>query len=720
MNEPAQDTVAEVESVELLSGHRLAISGIAPDLRIDGLRLTRDGSATTRTATVSLLGSRFDAVVHLVENGEPVLGHGSWAVQLVSGESVVDLAPGSELVAPHRVVLRAPEGARTVEVRAGATLAVDVAPAAPHVEITGVRLDGAALHLRIEPPRDAVDVASARVVARLHGSEEELEARLRAGEGCWLAVLQLDELARGATGSQTWQLWAQLPDAELRLARHFDDVYNKAFAYDLPSRRTKLGRRARELRPRYDQHNQLEVSSKPWAGPTSPGARRPARPDQKAPAPGGGLSEAFRRLPSRAALAAAAGVTKRLGRRRETRAGAAQRPRVYILLMHAYGMGGTIRTVLNLAAHLSRSHDVEIISVVRRRRNAFFPLPPGVRVSALDDETVQYDNPRIASLRAYLRSKPSVLMPPEEFAHAACSLWTDLQLVRRLASMPRGVLITTRPGFNIIAARLAPSHVITVGQEHMNFRSHRESISRAIAEHYPNLDALVVLTEEDRADYTKVLGMTRVARIPNALPELTGGRSALDRPVVVAAGRLTNQKGFDLLIRAFAPVARAHPDWVLRIYGGGVHAARLRALIAKHDLTENVALMGPTRHLGNELEVASVFALSSRFEGFGMVIIEAMSKGVPVVSFDCPRGPGEIIRDGQDGVLVPNGDVAALSEALVRMIEDESMRKRVGEEGLSTAARYEIDAVGRDWDELLGDLLRRPSRRRRRTRARRS
>jgi glycosyltransferase involved in cell wall biosynthesis len=312
----------------------------------------------------------------------------------------------------------------------------------------------------------------------------------------------------------------------------------------------------------------------------------------------------------------------------------ASRP-IRIVLTNAYAMGGTIRTTLSIAGHLAKRHDVEIVSLVRRRDEPFFPFPPGVRVTVIDDQRKRS--------RRLLARLPSLLVHPEDYAYPAASLWTDLQLVRRLRGAGGSVVITTRPAWALIAAAAAPPDAVTIAQEHMHLNAHRPRLAADVRRRYCDLDALAVLTDAELEAYGRLARPpARIVRIPNPVPPVAATPARLDAPVVVAAGRLTRQKGFDLLIRAFAPIARRHPEWRLRIYGGGHERDELQRLIDDHGLAEHVALMGPTKRLDDAFAQAGIFALSSRFEGFGLVIVEAMSAGLPVVSFDCPHGPGVV------------------------------------------------------------------------------
>jgi glycosyltransferase involved in cell wall biosynthesis len=366
-------------------------------------------------------------------------------------------------------------------------------------------------------------------------------------------------------------------------------------------------------------------------------------------------------------------------------------------------MGGTIRSVHNVAGYLAKTHDVELLSLVRHRDDAFFGLPPGVRATALDDMREGAVPPRLRRLRDYLASKESLLIPVLDRPADMASLWTDLQLVRHLRGRT-GFLIGTRPGINFFLSELSPPGTITIGEEQVHLRAHDDEVQAAIRELYGGLDAVVVLTETDRERYRQhVDGAVPLAVIPNTARELAGGKADLTAHRVLAAGRLTAQKGFDMLIDAWAEVAPAHDDWTLRICGKGVLRKELRRHIARRELKESIELPG-ARDIAEEMDGASIFVLSSRFEGFPLVLLEAMSKGMAVVAFDCPTGPGEIVQDRENGILVPDGDVAGLAAGIRALIEDEELRRRCAAAAVETARRYTMETVGPRWHAFFDEL----------------
>ena len=183
----------------------------------------------------------------------------------------------------------------------------------------------------------------------------------------------------------------------------------------------------------------------------------------------------------------------------------------------------------------------------------------------------------------------------------------------------------------------------------------------------------------------------------NALPQGTAPRSLLDSKVIVTAGRLVMEKQFTKLVAAFADVADQLPDWRLRILGVGHQRPHLVRETRKRGLFDRVELPGSVTDMRGEWAKASICALSSRAEGFPLVLQEAMAAGVPCVSFDCASGPREIVEHEVNGLLVTPESVAGLSAALLRLGSDDELRARLGEGALVSSAQYDADAIAARW-----------------------
>lgn len=374
---------------------------------------------------------------------------------------------------------------------------------------------------------------------------------------------------------------------------------------------------------------------------------------------------------------------------------------VHVLLFDAFGGGGVARTVVNLANHLAESRRVEVISLFRGRTEPRFAVDPRVCVTVLQggDEPLSGRRETLAGRRTSLRPAPG---------EPRMSRLTDRLLRTKLRSLPPGVLLTTRPSLHLAAARLAPRHLVTVGQDHSNFTTRfdnplqREVLRWAV----PRLDAFAVLTADDAADYRGAFpdARTLIRFVPNALPwPVSGDPAPLESKIVVSAGRLDQGKGHTRMVRAFEPVARRHPDWQLHIYGAGPEHGALRSLVTELGLEEQVRLMGYTADVRKALSEAAVFALTSHREGFSMVLLEAMSVGVPPVAMDCPRGPRQLVRDGSNGRLVPDGDGPGFTAALLSLVENAELRRTLGSRAHEDARAYEIARVGAAWDLLFAE-----------------
>lgn len=386
--------------------------------------------------------------------------------------------------------------------------------------------------------------------------------------------------------------------------------------------------------------------------------------------------------------------------------------RIRYLLLGAYGRGGTIRTTLSMAGALAeRGHDVEVASLVQGRAQPLFPVPPGVRLVSLTGIRPRAHRPGTPGnalrwgTKVALRRTHSRLAHPRDLRCAGLTRAHDLALTRYVRAQDDCVVIATRISLNLALATLRTDGQVAIGQEH-NFLTKQAGLRADYADRFPSLDAVAVLTESDAVRYRALLGTTcRVEVVPNALPHgIRVRRSPLTATVAVSAGSLIKRKGFDLLVDAWRPVAAAHPEWRLRIFGAGEEAAELTTRIEAAGLTGTVTLEGFEADLGARLDEASLFVLPSRREGMPMVLLEAMAAGLPVVAFDCPTGPAEVLDGGRSGRLVPNGDTAALSDNLLQVVSDEQERRRLADAAAARIRDFDVAVTAAHWESLFAEL----------------
>ena len=223
---------------------------------------------------------------------------------------------------------------------------------------------------------------------------------------------------------------------------------------------------------------------------------------------------------------------------------------------------------------------------------------------------------------------------------------------------------------------------------------------RSLVSHLKQLDKFIVLTEEDKASWTE---LSNVEVIPDPLAFDVAEVSPLKAKRVIAVGRYVYQKGFDLLLEAWCIVYRNHPDWQLCIYGGGDNES-FQKLSDKLGLSSVVRCNPAVTDISAIYAKASFLVFSSRYEGFGLVLLEAMAVGLPVVSFDSPCGPKDIVKDGVNGLLAESGNVNQLAEKICYMIEHDEDRHRMAENTIRTVELFKKDAVMQKWIQLFNSL----------------
>jgi GalNAc-alpha-(1->4)-GalNAc-alpha-(1->3)-diNAcBac-PP-undecaprenol alpha-1,4-N-acetyl-D-galactosaminyltransferase len=357
------------------------------------------------------------------------------------------------------------------------------------------------------------------------------------------------------------------------------------------------------------------------------------------------------------------------------------------LALPSLAAGGAERVGSLLAgAWAEQGYDVTVITLAGRDTD-FFVLPPAVRRIALR---------RTGGTPSRLAAATRVLGRIGAFRSALRNARPDV-VVSFLDVINVLVLLATRGlGQKVVVSERTDPRMAPLARVWRLLRSVT----------YRWADLLVVQTQSVADAWAgAVVGPSRVRVIPNPHAVSSARTTAARRPRIVAIGRLATEKGFDLLIDAFAQISETFPEWDLVIFGEGDERPALVARAAASGAGARIALPGHSRAVAEDLASSSIFVLSSRFEGFPNALLEAMASGAAVVSTDCKSGPSELITAGIDGVLVPVDDLPALSAALEHLMRDGELRERLGRAAHESARRFSLDRVAARWNSVLDEVV---------------
>lgn len=356
---------------------------------------------------------------------------------------------------------------------------------------------------------------------------------------------------------------------------------------------------------------------------------------------------------------------------------------IVFLIQDCTTVGGTERVTCCLASEMAhQGHDVSIISVFGMEGKCKFAIDERVHFVVSSDE--KYD----LGLSKWARLK------------RVCAVARKMKKNELLLSAD--VIIAQKFFAAMLAIRLGFGKKTLIG-DHFPYKLYSEPWLTLRNIIYKKAKAVVVLTESYRCDFVRH-GVSNVEVVENMIPIAHQRHLDNDEKVILAVGRLAPEKGFDTLIKAVASISAKINGWRVEICGEGNERQNLEQMISDNHLEGKVILRGMVNDVATEYRKAAFGVMSSRYEGFPMMLLEAAACGLPMVSFDCPEGPSAILGNG-GGMLVKNQDIEALSKAIMRMIDDENVRRKYAKETEKIVERYSPKKIYNQWMQIIEKYL---------------
>jgi glycosyltransferase involved in cell wall biosynthesis len=365
--------------------------------------------------------------------------------------------------------------------------------------------------------------------------------------------------------------------------------------------------------------------------------------------------------------------------------------------------GGADRVITNKANWLAEhGYDVMIVTDTQLGREPIYPLSNKVVLYDLAiDFSLEYGHSLpvrawwyFKLMRQYRKKLTEVLMKRQSDV-VITTLGRDLDFLTNI-----------KDG----SVKIGESHIARQFSRNFHLMEQKGGLHKMIAQRWrkkqekdvSKLDALVLLTQEDANSWK---GVTNTFVIPNPTPFYPEKSSTCESHKAICVGRLNEQKGYEYLIDAWTIVSKRHPDWILNAYGSGEIKEQLQMRIDEKGVSNSLILNDPTSDIIDKYLESSIYIMSSRFEGFPMVLLEAMSCGLPCVSFDCPNGAKDIIEDGRNGFLVGYLNVEQLADNICKLIENESLRKEMSNHAREDVKHYLPTEIMKLWERLFSDII---------------
>ncbi len=379
-----------------------------------------------------------------------------------------------------------------------------------------------------------------------------------------------------------------------------------------------------------------------------------------------------------------------------------KKKQVNIIALHL-GVGGVEKAIISMANLFAERYDVRLYSVYKLPGTPSLPIDERVSVRFL-----LRDVPNREEWKAALRTRNGRDLWKESLRSIRILTGKRSAVKKIIRNITEGVIITTRHEHNLPLSRYGSKDVLKIGQLHHDHAFDKKYI-RGFRYGYRNLDVLALLTpqlvEEARALMKGYNRHTRLIYMPNFLEHYPDSVPIDGREkTVIAVGRVTEVKRFDLLVEQFVHLHPRVPDWKLRLIGDGEDLPKLRAYVQAQNAESYIELSGQMNNAMVEKELlhASIFAMSSRSEGFPFVLLEAQSCALPIVAYDVRVGPGFLVHDGQDGFLVLEGERQAYEDRLVELMKDSQLRTKMGRLALSEASLFSREKIAEKWYTVIG------------------